>query len=165
MLKPGESGEDEEREPDDELEANGENIDDDDGGEFRSRSGVQFSSKEPQECPPTPAYARPQHQRPARRGGGVESKKLKGLESSSIPVRSAEVTSQAVPTGIYEGFILAQSTGDACLPTQSEPAIPQTLTWSPVSSAISFNSRIHGFVESERTLRLLIVGGEGEQWG
>lgn len=55
-------------------------------------------------------------------------------ESTSIPVRSAEMVShQGVHTGIYEGFILAQSTAESALPTQSEPAIPQTLAWSPAS--------------------------------
>ncbi|VDK31467.1 unnamed protein product [Taenia asiatica] len=141
ILKDGDEGEvgklvgegEEEREV--EEEEDGENIDEGEG-ELQRQSGVQFSSKEPQErLSSPPAYAHLQHQR-LQRHGGVEGKlskgeMLKGIDSSSNPVRHARASPHAVPTGIYEGFVMARSTAVTSIPTQSEPAIPQTLAWSP----------------------------------
>ncbi|KAL5108249.1 hypothetical protein TcWFU_010086 [Taenia crassiceps] len=141
ILKDGNEGEegkvegegDEEREV--EEEGDGENIDEEEG-ELQRQSGAQLSSAEPQErlsSPPT--YAHLQHQR-LQRHGGIKGKRSNGemiraIDSSSNPVRHAQASPHAVPTGIYEGFVMAQSTAVTSIPTQSEPAIPQTLAWSP----------------------------------
>ncbi|VDO01338.1 unnamed protein product [Rodentolepis nana] len=136
MFKTGESGEEEGSavavENEDDV-ADGENLEED--VELRRRIGVQFSSREPQECPSIPSgYSRLQHQpRSITRRGG-EGKKVKGglVESPSIAVGSVEIAShQGTHTGIYEGFILVQSTAESAPPTRSEPAIPHTQTWSP----------------------------------
>nr|CDS19063.1 merlin:moesin:ezrin:radixin [Echinococcus granulosus] len=128
----GEEGE-EEREV--EEEGDGENIDEKEG-ELQRQSGVQFSSRESQErLSSPPAYAHLQHQRRQRHGGaeGRRSKgeTIKGIDLPSDPVRLAQASPHAVPSGIYEGFVMAHSAAVASIPTQSEPAIPQTLAWSP----------------------------------
>lgn len=108
-----------------EKEGDGENIDEEEG-ELQRQSGVQFSSREPQErLSSPPAYAHLQQQR-LQRHGEVEGKRSKG------EMLKARTSPHAAPTGIYEGFVIAQSTAVTSIPTQSEPAIPQTLAWSPV---------------------------------
>ena len=136
MLKGGESGEDEREEDVGSIDG--------DKRELQRRNGVQFSSREPQECPPT--YARSRNQL-THRHGEVGSRRGKGEpgeadEAFSIPVEPTLVSPQTVHTGIYEGFVMVHSTAEASIPAQSEPAIPQTLTWSPVSFGYGFN--VHG---------------------
>ncbi|VDM32046.1 unnamed protein product [Hydatigera taeniaeformis] len=137
MSKDGDEGEVGNGEEERELDEEGDKVNiDEEEGELQGQNEVQSSSREPRDRLPSPTvYAHLQHQR-LQRHGGVKGRRIKdehnkGIDSSSISVRLAQASPHAVPTGIYEGFVMAQSTTVTSIPTQSEPAIPQTVAWSP----------------------------------
>uniref|UniRef100_A0A5K3F333 FERM domain-containing protein n=3 Tax=Mesocestoides corti TaxID=53468 RepID=A0A5K3F333_MESCO len=95
-------------------------------GDHGGRPGVQFATGQLLHQPSTtsPIYARLRHHQRQRRQTAQYRRCKEGASQLLAPP-------QAPSTGIYEGFLWSQSPVAASVPTQSEPAIPQMIPWSP----------------------------------
>ncbi|VDD81816.1 unnamed protein product [Mesocestoides corti] len=100
-------------------------------GDHGGRPGVQFATGQLLHQPSTtsPIYARLRHHQRQRRQTAQYRRCKEGASQLLAPP-------QAPSTGIYEGFLWSQSPVAASVPTQSEPAIPQMIPWSPVCNAL-----------------------------